>query len=330
MRNVIIAAICCALSVLAASPALSGHRILVVHSYHAGMPHIGPIHKGLLAALKGDAAEIEYFYMDAKRRTSVTWKKKAGELAKEKMALFQPQVVITVDDAAQEYFAKDFAGKTAPPQFIFMGVDGQADKYGFPAENVTGIISRPLFVQSVNLLLKIVPSAKKLAVVSSDSPSSRLIVNYLKSRQPPIEVTGYYLVADFSKWKEIINRVKGQVDALAIPVYHSLKRSPEDQSPVSPDEVMAWTLANSPKPILGFYDFVIADGALCGIVWSGETEGYRAGKIARAMLTKGKTAADFPVTTSENGKVMINLRSAQKLGITTPYNVIRLAQEVIK
>ncbi|MBW1800127.1 MAG: hypothetical protein JRJ85_05290, partial [Deltaproteobacteria bacterium] len=50
----------------------------------------------------------------------------------------------------------------------------------------------------------------------------------------------------------------------------------------------------------GFLDFAIENGALCGVVESGEEHGFEAARISRQILA-GKKAGDFPIKTAQKG-----------------------------
>ena len=77
---------------------------------------------------------------------------------------------------------------------------------------------------------------------------------------------------------------------------------------------MNWTRTHNNKPTVGFLDFAVEDGALCGVVESGEEHGSEAARISKQIL-RGKKAGDFPVRTAQKGTVMLNSNTARKLGI---------------
>ncbi|MCB2188904.1 MAG: hypothetical protein KQJ78_20990 [Deltaproteobacteria bacterium] len=94
-------------------------------------------------------------------------------------------------------------------------------------------------------------------------------------------------------------------------------------------KVMAWTTANNNKPSAGFFALAMEDGVLCGIAESGEEHGFEAAQLA-AQILQGKKAGDFPVTTAKKGSIICNLKTAEKLGISIPYDLLQSADQVIK
>lgn len=121
-------------------------KVLLVHSYHPEYPWVDAISRGASETLEEHGIAVEIFYMDTKRKTDDLWKARAGELAGRKTAEFAPDIIIAVDDNAQEYFGKHLVDGSLP--LVFCGVNSDPSKYGYPASNVTGIIERPHFKAS--------------------------------------------------------------------------------------------------------------------------------------------------------------------------------------
>ena len=301
--------------------AMAGGKVLLVHSYHKGYAWVDAITAGVQEGLEGSEAQLEIFYMDTKQKTSEEWKKEAGQMAKERVDIFKPDVVITSDDNAQEYFARDYAGKDSP-QFVFCGVNAEASKYGFPASNVTGILERPYFIESLNLLKAADKGVKTISVISDDSPTSSAIYDYIKGLESksPVKIVSFDQPSTFDQWQALITEYQDSVDAIAIVLYHTVKETIDGDS-MEPKEVMAWTRANNEKPTVSVVDFAVEDGVLCGVVESGEEHGLEAALISKQIL-EGKKASDFPIKTARRGSVMFNMKTAEKLGIK-----IRIVQE---
>lgn len=301
-----------ALSVCA--PAMAGDKVLLVHSYHKGYPWVDTITAGVQKGLEGSGAQLEIFYMDTKRKTSEEWKVKAGQMAKEKVDAFKPNVVITADDNAQAYFARYYASKFSP-QIVFCGVNAEASMYGFPASNVTGILERPHFLESLMLLKAIGRNIKTIAFITDDGPTSTAVCAYMRKlkKSSLIKIVSLDQPSTFAQWQALIKKYQNSVDSIAIFTYHTVKETDGGDS-IEPKKVINWTLANNKKPTVGFIDFAIEDGVLCGVVESGEDHGFEAAQIAKKIL-KGKKASDFRVKTAQKGSVMLNNKTAEKLGI---------------
>jgi len=309
------------------TPAFGAGKVLLVHSYYSDYPWVNSITDGVKKGLEGSGAKLEIFYMDTKRKTGDDWKIESGKLAKQKVEEFKPDIIIPADDNAQQFFAKDYVGKQGI-NIVFTGVNADPAKYGYPAPNATGVIQKAIFIPSIELLLAIKPDVKKIAVISDDGPTSDAILSYMKILKAPVEVVSYDQPSTFAQWKSLITKYQKTVDAIAVNLYQTVKKSGESES-LPQKAVMNWTMKNNNLPTIGFFTDAFDDGILCGIAESGEEQGFQAARIA-AQILKGKKPGDFKILIPTKGIVTVNLKTAEKLGMTVPFEILESASKVIE
>ena len=295
---------------------LSGRRILLVHSYHPEYPWVETNTQGVRAALRDTGVDLNIFYMDTKRHTDEAWKLEAGERARVEAGRYRPDVVLASDDDAQQYFAKSYVGGSLP--IVFGGVDADPSKYGYPAANVTGVIERPHFRESLALAQRLRP-IRRIAVLSCNDSTSIVALGFMKQEQLDVEVAEWLLVDDFEQWQGAVARLSGTVDALVIRSYQAVKR-PDSAENVPPQEVAAWTAQHATIPTIAFHDFEIRDGLLLGVVKSGQEYGRQMAEYALQILA-GMPPTALPITRSKVGISMINRDTAGRLGIRLPSEV---------
>jgi ABC-type uncharacterized transport system substrate-binding protein len=305
-------------------------RVLVVHSYHQEQTeHVVEMTKGVEEALAGADCRLRYFHMDAKRNTSEAWKRAAGQEARRIVAEDRPQVVIAMDDIAQQYFAKDYAGAAGPPWFVFGGVNDEPGKYGFPAANVTGVLERPNVAESVELLLKIRPEVKRMLVLADKSETTNPLIAYCKTLSLPVTVVAYEQPLTLEAWKATLDRYRDRIDAIGLYVIRTIARSATDPTKVPEEELVRMINEQYGLPTVGFFDSAAESGVLCGVSVSMKEQGRAVGQIARELLA-GKTPADFAVRPTDHGRIQLNLRTAERLGVRVPYGVIKRAEVVVR
>ncbi len=290
---------------------LSGRRILLIHSYHPEYPWVDTITQGVRSALSGTGVELNIFYMDTKRHTDEAWKMDAGERARAEVEKYRPAVVLAADDDAQNYFAKSYVGSTLP--IVFAGVDADPTKYGYPAANVTGVIERPHFRESLALAQRLRP-IRRIAVLSCNDSTSIVALGFMKQEQLDVEVAEWLLVDDFEQWKAAVARFNDAVDALVVRSYQAVK-IPGSAENVPPKQVAEWTAQNATIPTIAFHDFEIRDGLLVGVVKSGQEYGRQMTEYALQIMA-GATPAALPITRAKLGTAMINRETAGRLGVT--------------
>ena len=301
-----------------------GKKALLIFSYHPEYPWVAEETKGAEDVLKGRKVTIEKFYMDTKRRTDLEWMEKKAAEAMKKIEESKPDVVIVFDDNACGLVAVKYIGKTLP--FVFCGMNGEPEDFGFPAENITGVIERPLTSESIELLKRLVPDARKGAIITDNSATSQKVIARVKKMSFPIEIEEFYTTNDFDDWKAKVKELQSKVDTIGYYMYHTLKK-PGDKLSLAPEEVIGWTLENSTLPGFETFDFPIRDGILCGVVVSGYEQGKAAAEMAIEILD-GKKPLDIPIRCPAKGKPMVNATRAKELGIDIPLDVLDEAEIV--
>ena len=299
----------------------TGKKVLLIFSYHPEHPWVIEETRGAEDIFKGKGVEFEKFYLDTKRKTSAEWKKKVSEEAVKKIAEFKPDLVIVFDDNACELVAMKYAGKSLP--FVFCGMNSDPEDYGFPAENIAGVVERQHINGTIDLLKQLVPNVKKVAIITDNSPTSHGFVTRLEKTALPVEISECYTTDDFDAWKAKVKELQPMVDAIGLFVYHTIKDpAKEGEISLPPEDVLSWTLRNSKLPEFAFFDFTVRAGALCGVTLSGYEQGKAAAEIAIEILD-GKKPVDIPIKCPEKGNPIVNKRRAEELNITIPTDIVK-------
>jgi ABC-type uncharacterized transport system substrate-binding protein len=310
-----------------------GGSVLVVQSYNPEYVWCQEIEQGIRQALADTGAHLEILYLDAKRHPDPAAIKAAATAALERIRTQAPQVVITVDDAAQAYLTVPHLRGQAAPQVVFCGVNAPLETYGFPAANVTGVRERYHFREGFDLMRRIVPSAGRVVFLGEDSESMRYVAEDLRRTEAEtgpyaLSVVGVERCRTFQEWKQKVLDYQSMTDVFSFGPYNALTDAATGKN-VSPDEVMAWTMSSVSKPTLGFSDIAKSHGMLCGILESGLEQGRLAGEMARQILATGTMAGKMPPRVNVTGVVMVNLGAAERLGVKIPYEIIEAAGIVL-
>ena len=296
-----------------------GEKVLLIFSYHPQYSWVIEETRGVEEVFKDKGITVERFYMDTKTKTSLEWKEKVAKDAVKKIGEFNPNLVIVFDDNACELVAKRYIGKTLP--FVFGGMNDDPEYYGFPAENITGVIERHDLEGAISLLKRLVPDVEKAAIITDNSPTSQRFVTRIKRTALPSEVCEFYTTDDFDAWKAKVKELQSKVDAIGLAGYHTIKENGSEVS-LPPEDVLRWTLENSELPEFAINDFTVRDGALCGVTLSGYEQGKTAAEIAIKILD-GEKPADIPIKCPEKGTPIVNERRAKELNIRIPEDVLK-------
>ncbi|MBU0484708.1 MAG: hypothetical protein KKB30_09365 [Proteobacteria bacterium] len=287
-------------------------------SYHQGNTWQDQQREGIESVLSG--AEIQYYYLDAKRNHDG-----AQARAEEAFNLFQnfkPDAIITADDHAQLMFVVPYLKDKVKTPVIFMGVNNDATKYGFPATNVTGIVEIKHVREGLNFAQLIDHKIKKVAVIYKDNLSNELNVEQLKKEQADysIKITKFIKLKSMSEAVDMIKTLQKEVDAIFSLNLTGLINEQGEQLETTTS--MAKLSLLSQIPIIGAESFDIESGALCGIIKTGQEQGATAARMVYDILN-GKNIRDIPITSNKNGQRYINVTTAKRLGIKLDSAAIR-------
>jgi ABC-type uncharacterized transport system substrate-binding protein len=298
-------------------------RVLIVQSSHAGDPWADGVSRGIRKALAGTGAAVDAFYMDTQRMPDPEWRLKAGEMAMNRCEATRPDVVVAVDDDAQEFFAKRLAGRERP-KLVYCGVSADPARYGYPAVNAAGVLERPYFVQTLKLLASIDPGIRRVAVVGDLDEETGLAFSYLKAQPlpPGMSLAEPYRAETAADFRKFVERRQKDSDAVVVVSLRKLRGGSD------PRALMAWAVSNSRIPIAGLTGSIIEDGALAGVVDSDLLHGMQAGGLAKAFLA-GREASGLSADTSGNGIAVLNLRTAEIMGLRVPDSVVRSAGRLV-
>ncbi len=298
-------------------------------SYHSPWKWTDDQLNGFKFALKDLNVEYKIFQMDTKRNSGRKWIQEVSRQARRLIDSWQPDLVYTNDDNAQEYVTKYYLNTPLP--FVFSGVNANPAKYGYVgSSNVTGVLEKVHFIASVNLLKKIVPEVKRIAVILDDENTWEGVVSRMKSQLkelPEITVVSWNYIDTFRNFKKRIRELQNQADAIALLGIFTYKDDAGKNVPYT--QVLKWTAENSNLPDFSFWEDRISYGTLCAVTCSGYKQGLVAGKIAYGILKEGRRPSSYAMKPTVKGHPMINLARAKKMGLRLKTDIL-LSAEIVE
>lgn len=304
-------------------------RILVLHSYDPDYAWTRDVNIGLNREFVDRYRyQLNWYYMDTKRHPSPSFRKSAGIAARNVIKQMNPDVLIAVDDDAQEFAAKYFINDEHI-KIVFAGINKHAEDYGYQnATNATGILERiPLSAmrealssvksfQQLNRPVRIAYLGDKSGTVLGDAEQ---IKNF---DWGPHQLIGQYFVASFPEWKQKVIELGGQADIILVTGYRGLllNEKPAGDKPalVNPKDVVRWTEENSTIPIFSGNGFFTEDGGMLAVGTSPYEQGEQAAVYALELALKHKSVEELKVQTSQQFIISMNGPLMNKRQIELP------------
>ncbi|HQG28563.1 MAG TPA: PAS domain S-box protein, partial [Candidatus Ozemobacteraceae bacterium] len=272
-------------------------RVLYVNSYHPGYTWSDQILEGLAGRLKpafGEQLELQVEYLDGKRYS----RQLEGGLGDILQSLFKTKYagtridLLLVSDQDAYNFMRKVRNEVFPGvPMIFAGVE----EPGELASNTTGILASTDIRGNVDLILQVLPSVKRLFVLSDDTVTGRI------NRDTFQRVT-----ADVASRVEFVFLGTNPDDAPETLVQSMASLAPPSDAvffldyysspagPVNPAVFIRDLASASKAPLFSHVDLFIYDGIIAGKMNSGLLQGQQMADTAVAIL-RGASTARLPL-----------------------------------
>lgn len=298
-------------------PAIAAKRVLYVDSYHQGFPWSDGITAAVQDVMGDQDVTLRIIRMDTKRNPSDAFKKDAALKVKEMIETFRPHVVIASDDNASKFVIMPYY-KNARLPFVFCGVNYTAEAYGFPYDNVTGMVELPPAVKLI-YSLKHFTRITKVGYLAADTLTERKDGEYTKQDVREDFVERY--VKTFSQWKREFSRMQDEVDVLIIGNNGGIKGWDNE-------EARRFAEQNT-RIVTGCLLDWLAPMAFLGATRSADEQGRYAANTALKILS-GTSPRDIPIRGNVQANIIINMRIAKKLNKKIPKSFLKIASDVIE
>jgi ABC-type uncharacterized transport system substrate-binding protein len=205
---------------------------------------------------------------------------------------------------------------------MFCGVNAEAEKYGYPASNVSGILERAPINVSLALVKQLVPSAKTVGFIVKDSPSGRALSRQVEGEADtyPIKYTAFKFPKTLKETVVMVEEFKEQCDVLFMDSVEGI--TDEDGNPLKNKEITQIVTKAFEKPMIGGNRYHVEHGILCAAIKTG----YEQGETAATMLLQamqGTPVSEIPITQNKKGKRLLNVTAMKALGIKPKPHVLQ-------
>ncbi len=298
-------------------------KVLVVFSYDDVFQWDKDIQEGVESAL-GKTCEVKYFYIDTYR------KPEGGEQkAKEASELYQeykPDGVIAADDAAQKLFVVPYLKDKVKTPVMFCGVNDEPSAYGYPASNVSGILERLHFKETLAFVQQLIPSVKTFGSMMQESLSGKMLLRQLEDEKDvyTAKFSGFKTVKTIKDVIAVTEEFKSY-DTILIASMAGIIG--DDGKTLTEKEVDKTVIRTFGKPVVGYNQHHVKYGAICAVAQSGQEQGRTSAEMLLKAM-QGTPVSQIPITRNHNGKRMINVTVMKELGIKARPIVLQGAELV--
>ena len=302
-------------------------NILVLHSFHQGYEWTDSVQQGILDELAPRRKDVSLSveYLDSMRYPEASHLEAVRELfrrryADEKRSL---DVILCSDDEALR-FLLDLGGELfGEIPVVFCGVNNFSPECLAGRKNITGVNESISVRETIEIALKLCPSAKTVAVVAGSGPAEIRNLEMAKAAEPFFKgrVAFEYLYG--FEPEEIAKRLK-ELPSEDIVLYLSHLLSPSGKR-LSVEENRRFVLGVTDAPVFSCWDTLLSYGFVGGKVVHGRSQGEIAASLALQILD-GKRAEDIPVVFDSPNRYAFSASALGKFGmpesLLPPYSLL--------
>ena len=206
---------------------------------------------------------------------------------------------------------------TSVTDYVTAGVVESNDA---PGRNVTGTSDLAPVDRQIELLLELVPDAKKAGILYCSSEANSVYQaekaeEALKAEKIEVEC---YTVADSNDIQQVVTKMSDSCDVIYIPTDNTIANNMEGVKNIT---------VPAGIPVICGEENMCAVGGLATLSISYYNIGYNAGLMAYEILINGKNPADMPIQYADEVTVKYNADVAAALGMKMPEDMVAIERE---
>lgn len=291
------------------------YSALLLNSYHSSFPWTDGITRGIRATFeaRGLRVNLDVEYMDTKRTMSVRAAAAFGEYFRAKYAGKRPDILLCSDDDALVFLLRHGRELFPGVPLVFCGLNNPGFIDAGGDGHITGVLEEMDITGTVELLFRLFPETRTLALVSDLSISGMGSVSLARKALAPF-----------------LDRLK-VVDLLGLSgdeLRNELSVLPPDTAVLllvyfqddageyySPARSITLVKSAGPFPVFGLWSMMVEGGALGGSVLIAEQHGAQAAEMAVRIL-QGTPPSEIPPVTDRHLTPVFNYDEMVRFGIS--------------
>ncbi len=307
-RLYLLLAVLATLTATQARGAAAKPSILVVLSYHVGMPWADDVTRGLVDRL-GEDNELVITQLDVQRYPEFGREKKMLEILANRAKISRPVLVITVDDTAYRLVLEHRDEFEPGTPIVFCGVNFLS---ATPPGGVTGVVEAIDIAATLKLMDQLQPEARRWVIVNDQSETGQANHKAFEQARPVNDQHKIVWIGDgsFSETEERLSKLDPKRDAVLVLSWNidstGLTRSYE--------AAIKKARAVCHAPLYGVWDFYFGHGIVGGALLDGRVHGQETGDIAKRILA-GERPEAIPVVTHCRTPLKIDYREVVRFSL---------------
>lgn len=306
----------------------SSFSALVLHSYHSGFAWTDGITTGIQKtfAAAGVDVRLSVEYMDTKRSSSFRTANAFNNYFKEKYANHRPDIILCSDDDALAFILRRRRDFFQDVPVVFCGVNDPELPDAEANIHVTGVFEKVDISGTVDLILRLFPRTRRLALVSDLTSSAMAVITQARRELAKFEGRLSFVDLFGLSERELLDQISLLPPDTAILLL--LFFQDDKGNFFSPARTADLLREAGPFPAFGLWLEMVEGGVLGGSILVPESHGAVAAEIALRIL-KGTPPQAIPPVTDHHLVPAFHYREMTRFGLTSfniPAGALLLAE----
>ncbi|BCS94999.1 hypothetical protein DSLASN_06310 [Desulfoluna limicola] len=270
-------------------------RVLVLNSFHEGYHWTDRIMQGVKSVFdEKENVELVITYMDAKRCSDKEYLELLHQKFAYKYRFATFDAIISTDDPALNFLLEHREELFPRVPVIFCGLNDFTPSRIKGHDDITGVYENYGVGETINLMLKLHPGARKITVISDATLAGRDLRHHVAEEAPYFSSRVDIDYLDNLSLQELIARL-GDLPKESLVLWAMYLRTPEG-SYISSEESLRIVTEASGLPTYCIWD-VVGQGVVGGKVTSPHYQGRTAAEMAAKVL-RGDRVQDLDISGS--------------------------------
>jgi ABC-type uncharacterized transport system substrate-binding protein len=256
---------------------------------------------------------LEIIYMDANNHPDESWAKTKAIEIKNKIAIEKPDLIIAADDTATKFVIMPYFKDAAIP-VVFCGINWDATVYGMPYKNTTGMLEVSAIPELI-ARMQDYTKGNRIGYIAGDTLTQRKEAATIEKKFS-LKFTTTEFVGSMSDWKTAFMKVQANSDM----IFFYNNAGIQDWNAT---EASVFILANAKTPIGTTVEWMMPYAHI-GYTKVPEEQGRWAAETAMKIFD-GIAPNAIPIVENQQGKVILNVKLANELGIIFKTSLIKNA-----
>jgi hypothetical protein len=310
---------------------LSKPRIVVVHSLSQQAAWTQDLQQGLQARLSKNRLPVvvEHEFLNLDLLSSSADVDRVSDDIRQRIARHTPDVLIAVDDEANDRVARHFVARPSP-QIVYTGLLMPPLHYGYgPESGIVGVRERLPLQGISDLLAHLFPGqGLRLAILgASDLTGSLEMAQALGHDWKPHRIVAHGSVYHFEEWKAFLAGPAQQAEVLIVLSTDTLRAAHDGPSMQPEADMIAWTESHASALPVGVREAYVRKGGGLALSTPAHELGASAMDLALARIGKAKDPPSTLAPESLAYDVSIRQSALDRRGLVMPSIYMQAARK---